>query len=90
MGFERFCVAYEELSDFLKYSGERNEFVLPCEVISTGLGSFFGVVFISFFTAQLKLFEMSTEHCLEKKMNQLFISEIGPEPASVPFKKFIL
>lgn len=74
-----------ELSDFLKYCNKRNELSLPHEVISTGLGFFL----VCFCIAQLKLFEISTEHFLEKQVNQFFIAEIGPESASVPFKKFI-
>lgn len=46
-------------------------------------------LFVCFCIAQLKVFDISTEHCLEKKMKQLLIAEVGPEPASVPFKKFI-
>lgn len=74
-----------ELSEFLKYCAKRNELSLSQEVISIGLGFFWLVSCI----AQLKFFEMSTEHCLGQKMSQLFIAEVGPELFSVPFKEFI-
>lgn len=43
-----FALHIGELPDFLKYSGERNEFLLTREEISTGLGSFWWGFFFFF------------------------------------------